>query len=79
MKKTTLTALLLAALTLRVLFYRLGDSHFYHVRNESRRAEIAREMLQTRQWLIPQLEEETVLTKLPVFYWAIAAGLFSRI
>jgi len=59
------------------LFYRLGAPNFYHLRNESRRAEIAREMIQTGNWLIPHLEEETILTKPPLFYWSVAAGSLS--
>jgi len=61
--------LLLSALT---FFYKLGDSNFYHVRNESRRAEVAREMLETGNWIVPQLEGEVILTKPPLFYWLVA-------
>lgn len=61
--------LLLSACT---FFYKLGDPNFYHVRNESRRAEITREMLETGNWIIPQLEGKVILTKPPLFYWAVA-------
>lgn len=53
-------------------FYKLGDANFYHVRNESRRAEIAREMLESGNWIVPQLEGKVILTKPPLFYWAMA-------
>jgi 4-amino-4-deoxy-L-arabinose transferase-like glycosyltransferase len=29
-------------------------------------------MIETGNWLIPQLEEETILTKPPLFYWSVA-------
>jgi len=67
---------LVTLLCLWVLLYRLGDPNFYHVRNESRRAQIVREMIQRSEWLIPHLQEEPILTKPPFFYWA--AALFSR-
>lgn len=63
-------------LCLWILLYRLGEPNFYHVRNESRRAQIVREMLRSGNWLIPHLEEEPILTKPPLFYWA--AALCSR-
>ncbi|MEI6128387.1 MAG: phospholipid carrier-dependent glycosyltransferase [Pseudomonadota bacterium] len=71
-RHTSTLTVILAALSLWVLMYLLGAPNFYHLRNESRRAEIAREMLQTGNWLIPQLEEETILTKPPIFYWSVA-------
>lgn len=71
-QRSLFMVLLLAVLCCWTLFYKLGEPNFYHLRNESRRAQIAREMLQTGNWLIPQLEEETILTKPPVFYWAVA-------
>jgi len=71
-RRTIFMALLLAVLCCWTLFYKLGEPNFYHLRNESRRAQIAREMLQTGNWLIPHLEEETILTKPPVFYWSVA-------
>jgi 4-amino-4-deoxy-L-arabinose transferase-like glycosyltransferase len=71
-KKNLLIALLLLS-SFWVLFYNLGVPNLYHLRNESRRAEIAREMIETGNWLIPHLEEETILTKPPLFYWSVAA------
>lgn len=65
-------SLILIVLSFWVLFYKLGEPNLYHLRNESRRAQIAREMIETGNWLIPQLEEETILTKPPIFYWAVA-------
>lgn len=71
-RHTAIATVILMALSVWVLFYRLGEPNFYHLRNESRRAEIAREMIATGNWLIPQLEEETILTKPPIFYWSVA-------
>jgi len=62
----------LLLLSTATFFYKLGDPNFYHTRNESRRAEIAREMIETGNWIVPQLEGEATLTKPPLFYWAVA-------
>ncbi|MGH7820231.1 MAG: ArnT family glycosyltransferase, partial [Candidatus Binatia bacterium] len=43
--------------------------------DEGRHAEIAREMLLTREWLTPRLDFEPYREKLPVFYWLLAASL----
>lgn len=75
-RKDVALATALALLAGSVLFFRLGDARFYHLRNESRRAQIAREMLQTGNWVVPRLEGESILTKPPLFYWAVC--LFSR-
>lgn len=72
MNKRNLLIAALLLISLWVLFYELGGPNMYHLRNESRRAEISREMIQTGNWLIPQLEEETILTKPPLFYWSVA-------
>ena len=69
--KLLFVALLLASAW--TVFYELGGPNLYHLRNESRRAQIAREMIETGDWLIPRLEEETILTKPPLFYWSVAA------
>ncbi len=53
-------------------FYKLGEPNFYHTRNESRRARIAQEMLDTGNFIVPQLEGKVILTKPPLFYWAVA-------
>jgi len=53
-------------------FYKLGEPNFYHTRNESRRARIAQEMLDTGNFVVPQLEGKVILTKPPLFYWAVA-------
>ena len=55
-----------------LFFYKLGDANFYHIRNESRRAEIVREMLEKGNWIVPTLEGEITLTKPPLFYWMVA-------
>lgn len=73
MSKKNLCIAVLLLVSLWTLFYNLGGPNLYHLRNESRRAQIAREMIETGNWLIPQLEEETILTKPPLFYWSVAA------
>lgn len=42
---------------------------------EGRYAEAAREMLETGNWLVPQLDYHPHWTKPPVTYWAIAGGM----
>ncbi len=44
-------------------------------RDETRYAECAREMLETRNFLVPQRDFRPHLTKPPMTYWAIAAGM----
>ncbi|MBN2109017.1 MAG: glycosyltransferase family 39 protein [Deltaproteobacteria bacterium] len=70
-KRNVLIAALLL-ISFWTLFYNLGKPNFYHLRNESRRAQISQEMIETGNWLIPHLEEETILTKPPLFYWSVA-------
>ncbi len=71
-EKSSFTIIFLLVLSACAFFYKLGDPNFYHTRNESRRAEISREMLETGNWIVPQLEGEAILTKPPLFYWAVA-------
>jgi dolichol-phosphate mannosyltransferase len=42
--------------------------------DEGRYAEIAREMAQTDEWIVPQLHYEPYLDKPPLFYWLVAAS-----
>ena len=53
------------------LLYHLGAPNFYDLRDESRRARIAQEMLDTGNWIVPQLEGRPTLTKPPFYYWAV--------
>ena len=69
---TILLFFLLIALSAWVLFFKLGAPNFYDIRLESRRAEIARNMLETGNWIVPQLSGETKLTKPPLYFWAVA-------
>ena len=62
----------LAVLSAWVLFYQLGAPDFYDTRLESRRAEIARNMLETGAWMVPQLSGEAKLTKPPLYFWMVA-------
>lgn len=63
----------LAALSSLVVFYRLGAADMYHIRLESRRAEIARNMLESGDWIVPRIAGEPILTKPPIYFWAAAA------
>ena len=62
-----LLLLVAAVLLLSGLTYPLID------RDETRYAEIPREMLVTGNWLVPQLNFETYYDKPPLMYWACAA------
>ena len=57
-----------------VLFVDLGTPPLWDP-DEGRHAEIAREMLLTREWLVPQLNFEPYPEKLPAYYWVVAASL----
>jgi 4-amino-4-deoxy-L-arabinose transferase-like glycosyltransferase len=59
-------------LSVWMLFYQLGSPHFYDIRLESRRAEIARNMLEKSDWIVPQLSGNAKLTKPPLYFWAVA-------
>ncbi|VAX20363.1 hypothetical protein MNBD_NITROSPINAE01-1918 [hydrothermal vent metagenome] len=65
---------LLFIITLTVLFLNLGDKNFWASHMESRRAEIAKQMVVTGDYLVPKLNGEKIFTKPPLFYWMIAAS-----
>ncbi len=67
-----LIVILLLLVSAWVLFYRLGDPNFYHVRLESRRVQTAQAMIETGDWLVPRLCGNPMLTKPPLYYWAVA-------
>ncbi|MCX5904190.1 MAG: phospholipid carrier-dependent glycosyltransferase, partial [Proteobacteria bacterium] len=63
---------ILILLSAWALFFKLGAPNFYDIRLESRRAEIARNMLEKGDWIVPQLAGEAILTKPPLYFWAVA-------
>lgn len=64
----------LAALTLATFFVLLG-SRSLNEPDEGRYAEIAREMLETGNWLVPQFWYEPHLDKPPLTYWVEALSM----
>jgi len=48
---------------------------FWGAHGESRRAEVAREVLQDGHWLVPTLLGEPFITKPPLLYWSSAASM----
>ncbi len=48
---------------------------FWGAHGESRRAEVAREVLQDDHWLVPTLLGEPFITKPPLLYWSSAASM----
>jgi 4-amino-4-deoxy-L-arabinose transferase-like glycosyltransferase len=61
-------------LPLFVLFIDLGTPSLWDP-DEGLPAEIAREMLVTRRWLVPQLNFEPYPEKSPAYFWVIAAAM----
>lgn len=53
--------------------HRLGSYPFLDDPNEAQYAEVAREMVETGDWMSPQLNYVLFLNKPPLAYWAIAA------
>ncbi len=66
--------LVLAALAAIVGFAFQGSRGLYET-TEGRYAESAREMLETRDWLVPRLDYTPHWTKPPLAYWATAGGM----
>ncbi|MBU6398711.1 MAG: glycosyltransferase family 39 protein [Verrucomicrobia bacterium] len=65
---------LLLALTLFNLFFLLG-SRSLNEPDEGRYAEVAREMLELHDWLVPHIWYVPHLDKPPLTYWAVAASM----
>lgn len=65
-----LIALLFVAFYLGIAFYPLADN------NEGMYAEIAREMLETKQFIIPHLNYLPYLEKPPLFYWLMSMSMW---
>lgn len=57
--------------SLLLFLYGIHQGDLY--RTEGLRAIIGQEMLRTGDWLVPRLYGEPILTKPPLFYWAIAS------
>src|SRR5439155_9577681 len=64
----------LAALTLFTFFFLLG-SRSLNEPDEGRYAEIAREMVELGDWLVPHLWYEPHVEKPPMTYWTVAASM----
>ena len=66
--------ILLIVLAALLAFAFQGSRGLYET-TEGRYAESAREMLETGDWLVPQLNYEPHWTKPPLAYWALAGGM----
>lgn len=66
--------LLLLVLCAWGFFYRLGNIPLLDDPNEGEYAEVAREMLESGDWLTPRLNYAVFLNKPPLTGWAIAVG-----
>jgi 4-amino-4-deoxy-L-arabinose transferase-like glycosyltransferase len=69
-------AWLLAAVLLTLLWFAALDMRKLHHPDEGRYAEIAREMLQSGDWVTPRLDGLKYFEKPPLQYW-LAAGAFA--
>lgn len=64
----------LAALTLFTFFFLLG-SRSLNEPDEGRYAEVAREMIELKDWVVPHLWYAPHLGKPPLTYWSVAASM----
>ncbi len=55
-------------------FLNLGQKNFWASHAESRRADIARNMIKTGDYIVPRVNDKVILTKPPLYYWALAAS-----
>jgi 4-amino-4-deoxy-L-arabinose transferase-like glycosyltransferase len=67
------SALALLVLIPGVLLYPCLDFHLFEP-DESRYAQIPREMLQAGEWVVPTLQGEPYLDKPPLLYWLVMLG-----
>ena len=71
-EKKWVLVLILFAVSSFFIFSQLGSRNLCDIRKESRRVEIAREMVEGGDWLIPHLNNQVILTKPPLYYWSVA-------
>jgi len=71
---TRVAAALLLMLAVWAFSYRLGATPLLDDPNEGEYAEVAREMVESGDWLSPQLNYVLFLNKPPLSYWAIGAA-----
>jgi len=69
----TAAVLVFTALTV-LAFLNLGQKNFWASHAESRRADIARNMIKTGDYIVPMVNDKVILTKPPLYYWALAAS-----
>ncbi len=68
------TVLLLAAVAVWAFSYRLGTPPLLDDPNEGEYAEVAREMVETGDWINPRLNDVLFLNKPPLTYWLIGVA-----
>jgi 4-amino-4-deoxy-L-arabinose transferase-like glycosyltransferase len=56
------------------LFYRLGSPVLFEDPNDGQYAEVAREMIESGDWISPQLNYVLFLNKPPLTYWLVASA-----
>ncbi len=68
------SGLLLVVACAATLFFRLGSFPLLDDPNEGQYAEVAREMVESGEWLSPQLDYVLFLNKPPLTYWLLGAS-----
>jgi 4-amino-4-deoxy-L-arabinose transferase-like glycosyltransferase len=71
-KQTLIHICLLFIVSAIVFGFKAGDQDFWGRHGEARRAEVAREMVVSGDWIVPHLNGEPFVTKPPLYYWAAA-------
>lgn len=73
-RQFTLAAAALTAAVLALGFLNIGGKSFWATHAESRRADIAQNMIRSGDYLVPRVNGKTIFTKPPLYYWTLAAG-----
>lgn len=66
-----------ALFSVLILFGGLGKKGFWNNHTETQRAEVAREMVERNDWVVPYLNGQIFATKPPLGYWLMAASISS--
>ena len=73
-KSVARVAVCLASAIFIYSFINLGAKSFWASHTESRRADIARNMLETGDLIVPRLNGKPIFTKPPLYYWTLATS-----
>ena len=74
MRLGAIHAAVLSGAVVSLFFVNLGGKQFWASHVESRRAEIASNMLKSGDYMAPTLNGKKIFTKPPLYYWTLAAS-----